>query len=91
LHTTNIAARKRFRDSKGDELLSSQNIRYKLGLLLRRPKVKYGREADDSAAKKTINETSRTKPRKLGVENELRGDASKYEWVGTGRAHTSWK
>jgi hypothetical protein len=67
LHTTNIAARKRFRDSKGDELLSSQNIRYKLGLLLLRPEVKDGREADDPAAKKTVNETSRTKPRKLGV------------------------
>ena len=34
LHTTNIAACKCFRDSKGDVLLSSQNIRYKLGLLL---------------------------------------------------------
>lgn len=80
LHTANVAARKCFRDSKGNIFPSSQNVRHKLGLLLWRSEIKNGRKGNDPAIQKAVDESSRTKSRKFSVYNELQGQVSGHRY-----------
>ena len=78
LHTADVAASECFCNSKGNVLPSSQNVRHKLGLLLQSSKIKNRRESNNPAIQKAVNESSRTKPCKFSVYDQLRRKVSGY-------------
>ena len=71
LQATDVAPGKRLADRQCDELLAGEHFGHNLRLQFGCPIVEDRREADDSSSQQRIDETTRTKPSQLGVDDKL--------------------